>query len=174
MDLAKFVALLRDRSIYFARADHLGDPWEGAKGAKSNKNVWDSHYLHFFREAIRHPPKGYKCEQSDEEVEADAKRLLEQLETSGSLDLRTTYVSCWHENETESEALWRLYCPPPTAGIALRTTFADLKRAFDDDLSIKNWARQICRLIRTQFAGPNDATILAESVSHSSRTGSPS
>jgi hypothetical protein len=156
MDLAKFISLLRDGSIYFARADHLGDSWEGAKGAKSNKVTWDTHYLNFFREAIKHPPKGYKCEQTDEEIEADAKRLLKQLETGGSHDLRTTYVSCWHENETESEALWRLYCPPPTAGIALLTTFADLKRAFDDDLSIRIGRVKYIDF-RTQFAGPNDA-----------------
>src|SRR5258708_8187515 len=29
---AKFAALLKDTSIFFARADQLGDPWEGAKG----------------------------------------------------------------------------------------------------------------------------------------------
>ena len=156
MDLAKFVSLLRDRSIYFARADHLGDSWEGAKGAQSNKTTWDTHYLHFFQEAIRNPPEGYVCEKSEEEIDAEAKRLLVQLEAGGSIDLRTTYVSCWHENETESEALWRLYCPPPTAGIAIRTTFADLKQVFGDDLSI-SIGRVKYVDFRTQFAGVNDA-----------------
>lgn len=32
MDLAKFLALLEDRALYFARADKLGDPFEGAAG----------------------------------------------------------------------------------------------------------------------------------------------
>jgi hypothetical protein len=36
MDFAKFLALIKDSSIYFARADQLGDPWEGAKGATIN------------------------------------------------------------------------------------------------------------------------------------------
>ncbi len=156
MDLAKFVSLLRDRSIYFARADILGDSWEGAKGARSNKTIWDAHYLRFFQEAIRNPPEGHQCEKSDEEVEAEANRLLEQLEVGGSFDLRRTYVSCWHENEIESEALWRLYCPPPTAGIAIRTTFADLKRVFDNDLSVRIGRVKYVDF-RTQFAGINDA-----------------
>ena len=118
----------------------------GREGSKKQQERLGQPLSTFLSRGDSNPPKGYKCEQSDEEVEADAKRLLEQLESSGSLDLRTTYVSCWHENETESEALWRLYCPPPTAGTALRTTFADLKRAFDDDSLHQNWARQICRL----------------------------
>lgn len=32
MDFTKFVALLKDNALYFARADHLGDPFEGARG----------------------------------------------------------------------------------------------------------------------------------------------
>lgn len=158
MDLAKFVSLLRDQSIYFARADHLGDSWEGAKGSQSNKERWDSHYLQFFQEAIRNPPKGYECEKSDEEVEAEANRLLEQLQVGGGIELRRTFVSCWHENETESEALWRLYCPPTTTGVAIRTTFAHLKRAFDEDLSVRI-GRVRYLDFRTQFAGINDAIL---------------
>ena len=156
MDLARFIALLRDRSLYFARADNLGDSWEGAKGAYGNKSRWDMHYLRFFSDAIRNPPEGYRCDQSDEEIEAEAKRLLAQLEASGKSQLQSTYVSCWHENESESEALWRLYCPPPTAGVAIRTTFADLRQVFDDDLSI-SIGRVKYVDFRTQFADVNDA-----------------
>ena len=32
MDFAKFAAMLRERSLYFPRADKLGDPFEGAFG----------------------------------------------------------------------------------------------------------------------------------------------
>lgn len=156
MDLAKFVSLLRDRSIYFARLDHLGDVWEGAKGARKNKPLWDDHYLRFFQEAIRNPPEGYKCEKSDEEIKAEANRLLEELELGSSHELRTTYISCWHENESESEALWRLYCPPSSAGVAVRTTFGDLKLAFDEDLSV-SIGRVRYVDFRSQFASVNDS-----------------
>lgn len=80
MDLAKFLSILRDQSIYSARADHLEDSWEGAKGSLSNKSKWDTHYLRFFQEAIRNPPEGYKFEKSNKEIEAEANRLLGQLE----------------------------------------------------------------------------------------------
>ena len=36
-----------------------------------------------------------------------------------------TYVNCWHLNHTESEAMWRLYCPSG-AGVALKSTYSKL------------------------------------------------
>jgi hypothetical protein len=156
MDLAKFLYLLRDKSLYFARLDQLGDSWEGAKGARRNKQIWDDHYLRFFQDAIRNPPEGYKCEKTQAEIEAEASHLLKQLELGGSIELRTTYVSCWHENEVESEALWRLYCPPNSVGIAIRTTCGDLKLAFDEDLSVEIGRVEYVDF-RTEFAGVNDS-----------------
>ena len=40
----------------------------------------------------------------------------------------TFYVSCWHVNQHESMAMWRLYAKG--GGLALQTTFGDFKRAF--------------------------------------------
>ena len=37
----------------------------------------------------------------------------------------STYVCCWHANEHESEAMWRLYCGNE-AGIAIQTTYSNL------------------------------------------------
>jgi hypothetical protein len=71
MDFAKFVSLLKERSIHFARADCLGDSFEGAKGIVANKSVWEDHYVRFFRSAIQNPPPGYKCELSSEEVQGE-------------------------------------------------------------------------------------------------------
>ena len=166
MDFAKFVALLKDGSIYFARADQLGDPWEGAKGAIPNKRRWDEHYLRFFRESIRNPPPGVDFNLSEEDVEAEAQRLLHELGDAGEHDIRMTYVSCWHENEGESEALWRLYCPPQSAGIAIQTTFSALNSSLGDDPNV-----QIGRVryvdFRSRFAGVNDAIFRKrQSLSH--------
>jgi hypothetical protein len=156
MDVAKFICLLRDKALHFTRLDHLGDSWEGAKGSRENKRVWDDFYLRYFEQIIRHPPGGYKCQKTDEEIKAGASRLLEQIEACGLNALRTNYVSCWHENENESEALWRLYCPPTTVGVAVRTTFGDLKLAFDDDLSV-TLGRVEYVDFRRQFAQINDS-----------------
>src|SRR5215203_3143565 len=38
---------------------------------------------------------------------------------------KQAFVSCWHANNTESEAMWRLYCGS-REGIALQTTYEKL------------------------------------------------
>lgn len=166
MDFSKFVALLKDKAIHFARADHLGDQFEGAKGVVSNKNVWDDYYLRFFREAVRNPPPGHKCELSNEEVQREAERLLQEMATAGKRALSTTYVSCWHESEVESEALWRLYCPPPSSGVAIRTTFYALNQSLGDQLDIEIGRIRYIDFSKN-FAGPNDAIFRKrQSLSH--------
>jgi hypothetical protein len=166
MDFSKFVALLNDQALYFARADSLGDRWEGAKGAAANKQQWDEHYLRSFREVVRNPPPGVEFTLSEEEVDKEAQRLLDELGSIGKYDLRTTYVSCWHEAEVESEALWRLYCPPQSAGIAIRTTFSALTASLEDDPSISiGRVRYID--FRKSFADVNDAIFRKrQSLSH--------
>jgi hypothetical protein len=40
-------------------------------------------------------------------------------------------ISSWHQNDSESYAMWKIYAKG-SYGIALQTTFANLKRSFDD------------------------------------------
>lgn len=134
--LVKLLALLKDRALFFARADKLGDPFEGAKGIARRKEIWDDHYLAFFQEAIRYPPPGYQCELDDEQIAAEANRLLGELEFGGRIARRTTFLSCWHEAEHESEALWRIYGGDTGQAVAIRTTFERLRMSLGDDLYI--------------------------------------
>jgi hypothetical protein len=154
MDFAKFVALLKDRALYFARADRLGDPFEGARGVASRKAEWDEYCLDYFRESIRNPPPGYESP-SDDIIERGARRLLDDFEEMGERDVRTTFVSCWHENDGESEALWRLYCPPSSAGIAIRTDSSALNGSLDDNPDIQIGRVQYIDF-RKKFAGTHD------------------
>ncbi|PTQ79620.1 hypothetical protein [Nitrosomonas ureae] len=126
MDLAKFLAILSQGGLYFPRAANLEDSFEGAFGLTRKESEWDNFYLDFFREAVITPPPGASMPNlSNEEVEKEAKRLLQNIK-SFSLEVRNLLVSCWHRNESESEALWRLYCPPPVSGVAIRTTVGQL------------------------------------------------
>ena len=137
MSLAKLLALLKDRSLFFARADKLSDPFEGAKGIKRRKDLWDEHYLSFFEEDIRNPPEGHKCELTDDDIAKEARRLLQDLETGGATKRRKTFLSCWHEAEHESEALWRVYGGDAGQAIAVRTTFQKLRQALANDPDIE-------------------------------------
>lgn len=130
MDLSKFLDLLETKTLFFGRADNLGDPFEGASGVADRESEWDKFYLQFFSEAVRNPPSG--SPPSEAQVDAHAKRLLKQMRTNAEADRKNTFVSCWHANEGESEALWRLYCPPNSSGIALQTTAGRLTAALDD------------------------------------------
>jgi hypothetical protein len=136
MDFAKFVALLEQRAIYFARADRLGDPFEGAAGITDRQPQWDAFYLDFFRHAVSTAP-GQKEPPSTAHVEQEAARLLRDFSIIGERDRRRSFVSCWHANASESEALWRLYCPPPMMGVAIRTTARLLITALGDDPQLK-------------------------------------
>ncbi len=131
MDFARLVALLEQRALHFARADQFADQFEGASGAKDLKPRWDAHYLDFFRHTIRTTP-GLIEPPAEDEVEREAARLLQELSQSAAVERERLFVNCWHANTGESEALWRLYCPPPLAGLAIRTTAERLVRAVGD------------------------------------------
>lgn len=121
MDFAKFVAMLIQKGLYFPRVDKLDDPFEAATGLARREKEWDDYYLEFFRDVVVSPVPGYASpDLSPEEREKEAQRLLREFKAT-SLVHRSKLVSCWHANTGESEALWRLYCPPGTAGLAIRT-----------------------------------------------------
>lgn len=42
MDFEKFISLLEERAPYFARADKLGDKFEGASGISQRQDEWDA------------------------------------------------------------------------------------------------------------------------------------
>jgi hypothetical protein len=129
MDFTKYASLLSTSSLYFPCAASFDDTFEGAKGLATNKHKWDQHYLEFFRRAIRNPPDGRSINLTDEEVEANAQRLLRDIETMGTRDRERTFISCWHESQYESEAMWRLYSTSMTHAVAIQTTVDAIYRA---------------------------------------------
>lgn len=93
IDLAKFISLLERRSLYFARADTLDDPFEGSYG---------------------HGNIGLPDEQ---------RQKLERYFTT----LRQHfYVNCWHINEFESAAMWKLYASHEYS-IAIQSTWPRIR-----------------------------------------------
>jgi hypothetical protein len=156
MDFAKYVSLLSTRALYFCRADQFEDIYEGAKGPKRRKVSWDNHYLTFFRDAILHPPPGHSVDKSENEVEEEARRLLSQLEAGGRASRATTFISCWHESDHESAAMWRLYSRYLPNALAIRTSLRGLYHALGRNPHI-----QIGRVhyldMNKEYAGVNEA-----------------
>ena len=101
ISFTKFVSLLSRNALFFARADKLGDPFEGAL---SPVNVTLRPVLY------------------TDEFPEDKRNLIGDF----MKDLRRfMLVNCWHENENESDAMWKLYSNIQD-GIAIKTDFQSL------------------------------------------------
>lgn len=124
MDFTKYASLLSTKSLYFPNAACFDDVFEGAKGLAEHKHKWDAHYLDFFRRAIRSAPRAESAAITEEAVEANAQKLLRDIETGGNRDRERTFISCWHESKYESEAMWRLYSTSMSHAVAIQTTVA--------------------------------------------------
>ena len=108
MDFTKFVSLLEKRALFFARADQLGDPFEGAIPINNIKSRYTS----------------LKPELSEKEI-----LMYEHLR----VELRRfTLISCWHESSHESEAMWKIYSSA-NSGIAIKTNFDSFVASFITD-----------------------------------------
>jgi hypothetical protein len=107
MEFAKFASLLMRSELWFARPDTLGDPWEASFG---QLNMDDADELE--REMHRLDPQ--------------MAPMLSQFRREQNEGLwRYLGVSCWHNNEGESAAMWQLY-GRAGAEIAVQTTYARL------------------------------------------------
>lgn len=103
LDLTKFVSLLDRQSLYFVRIDKLQDDFEGASPVSNiaqREKIFESKL-----------------------VAENLSKIIEQMR-------KNIVVNCWHANEYESAAMWKVYLKSDE-GIAIRSTFERLKRSFD-------------------------------------------
>lgn len=102
MDFTKFVSMLESSSLYFSRADTLGDPFEGSY-SKGNINL---------RPVVYKDAKG-------------TDKIFEHMARFAKWVREWTLVNCWHMNAHESAAMWKLYAKSNEA-IAVQSTYATL------------------------------------------------
>jgi hypothetical protein len=95
MDFTKFVSVLDSQSLFFSRSDLLGDPYEGAI---SHANV---------------------------EFDPNSSHNLFPDDKSAEWFRQWVYINCWHMNNNESAAMWKLYGKTNEA-IAIQSTYARL------------------------------------------------
>jgi hypothetical protein len=106
MDFVKFVAMLERGGLYFSRADLLGDPFEGTFTPGSIEALTTK--LGYTKDAAR-----------------EWSEIVKHIR-------KNSYVSCWHESEDESAALWRLYGNT----VAIRSTCGKLRAFLPDHCTI--------------------------------------
>ncbi len=111
MDFTKFVSLLESRSLYFTRADRYDDPFEGSY---PRINV-------MARQVV-----------PDDVPEEHKDKYRESMAKLGNINRnwpRYTAINCWHLNNHESAAMWRLYLKS-NEGIAIQSTYQKLRDCF--------------------------------------------
>ena len=104
MDLAKFVLMLESQALHFARASILEDKFEGAMSIPS---------VEVRRKLFPDAPE-------------------DMLSSAGNRFRDYTYLSCWHMNDHESLAMWKLYQGGEPKGIAVRSSYRRLSESIID------------------------------------------
>jgi hypothetical protein len=104
MDFTKFVFLIATKTLFFCRADLFDDPFEGSY---SKANV--AMRPHVYKDIPKNHLGTMLSQHSDL-----AKWLREW-----------TYINCWHANEHESAAMWKLYAQTNEA-VSIETDYQTL------------------------------------------------
>lgn len=136
IDLAKFISLLKESALYLTRVDQFLDPFECAIGVIDDKPRYDAFYLNFCKHAVATAPIEDKTKLTPEYVQKNAERLFKDIAEWNQRNRVKSFVSCWHKNTAESEAMWQLYVKDLTQGIAIQTTYTKLYNALNREPEI--------------------------------------
>lgn len=103
MDFTKFVSMLERRSLFLPVVEKLNDPFEGSY-ARANEVMRPLVYRHI-----------------KNEFNLSAGEMVQRLRSFVA-------ASCWHSNDHESAAMWKLYARTDEA-VCVQTTFRKLRDA---------------------------------------------
>lgn len=116
MNLSKFLSLIDKESLFLCRADKMGDLFEASLTKKSID----------VREDL------FTTLQRDHTFPAE---LLKKEHEVSSFLRRNCVINCWHMNNYESAAMWKLYSYE-NGGIAIQTTYKRLKESIIDERDV--------------------------------------
>lgn len=126
VSLAKYISLLQTRALHFSRLDLLGDPFEGSL-PRANVQIWE----HIRENRRIDPDLAVFKDLSDERFNEIVKHQRAARKASQAV----FYVNCWHMNEHESDAMWRLYGLNGES-VAIRSTYRQLRSALPNEIHI--------------------------------------
>ena len=110
MDLPKLIWFLQSEALYLARADTLGDRFEGSM-AEVNRLANENMITRMLADA-----PGSHTRDS----------LREFLCNSNVHIRQTMYVSCWYSGEAENATMWKVY-GGDSCGVVVRSTYDKLR-----------------------------------------------
>ena len=103
MDLSKFIWMIQREALFYCRSDSLGDPFEG----HYTKVIADQEEEHINTLRANNEFAAIAAAVNAEEMAREVYRAR-TLELPKQLKQKY-FVSCWHMNEEESPAMWKLY-----------------------------------------------------------------
>jgi hypothetical protein len=119
MSLAKFLWMLQRGALYFSRSDLMGDPFEG----------------HYSKVTALGENSFVAAQMTDpvfaEMGEAVHRRNFRKIISDVKKEKLNLFVTCWHMNESESWAMWKLYASQDEA-ICIQSTFNALRQLLPD------------------------------------------
>lgn len=133
MNLPKFISLLDKKSLFFTRADKFQDPYEGIlpKFNELKNNRFDIY---------QHVISKFKTNQEFE------KTIQETIPNSMKYTLnelkKITLINSWYMSNYQSAAMWDLYSHK-NSGIAIQSTYKNLKSSFDNNHEDTIWIGKI-------------------------------
>jgi hypothetical protein len=114
MDLTKLLSLIDSKSLFFASLVSFEDPFEGFLPLPTFEQYRDQRLYE----------EGYAGVQPDQVrglYDSDKKTAIESR--------KALFVNCWHKNDYESAAMWKLYLSS-AEGVAVQSTVDRLIRCF--------------------------------------------
>ena len=120
MDFAKFVDLVERRRLYFAALHKMEDNFEGRYCRPAVEHMRDTD--------SRTSVSGRMVLGTTTSMLGGAHNTAKKMEAQAR---RLVCVSCWHWNQHESSAMWKLYLSAGE-GVAIRTTFGRVVDSFAD------------------------------------------
>jgi hypothetical protein len=115
MDFTKFVSMLDHGGLYFTRTDLFSDLFEGSFSLINKK----------YRDIINSRFKEYRKEVN---IDGNVGEMIKHLR-------KWVYISCWHKNDQESAAMWKLYSKTHES-VCIQTTYQRLRDGLDDSVEI--------------------------------------
>ncbi|NOR57350.1 MAG: DUF2971 domain-containing protein [Sulfurimonas sp.] len=132
MDLAKFISLISTKSIYFTNPRNFDDPYEFYL-PNSYNDALNSIYLKQEKELRKVCSSMIECKPGIQDT-LEYKKVVKKIEELPKHEELTNVVkerfgvSCWHINDCENAALWKIYTNQGQ-GIAIETTDEKLKES---------------------------------------------
>jgi len=135
IDFAKLASMLSTQSLYFTCPTQFLDPYEGVM-PRSHEGAW-AKVMQDLLDALLAVRKQFATQAIPPGSEELCRRSLQALDDSINQMRRSPLrqaiskfgVCCWHENEHESDAMWKLYSASGQ-GIAIESSIGQLRACF--------------------------------------------